>query len=40
MFNSKADLRVVEFDERRFCVVIDDALLDPEALVAQVARRR
>jgi hypothetical protein len=39
MFNPEAEVRVVDFDERRFCIVIDDALLDPEALVADVAAR-
>lgn len=40
MFNPEAEVRIVELDERHFCVVIDDALLDPEGLVAGVAARR
>jgi hypothetical protein len=37
MFNPDATLQAVVFDERRSCLVIDDALLEPERLVAHAA---
>jgi hypothetical protein len=33
LFNPRATTQVVQFDDRHFCLVIDDALLDPERLV-------
>jgi hypothetical protein len=32
-FNPRASVQVVNFDDQRFCLVIDDALLEPERLV-------
>lgn len=33
-------MQVVRFDDRHFCLVVDDALLDPDALVQFAADRR
>jgi hypothetical protein len=40
MFNPNARLDVVHFDERHACIVVDDALVDPERLVQFAAARR
>jgi hypothetical protein len=40
MFNPHATMQVVNFDERRFCLIVDDALLEPERLVQFAAARR
>ena len=40
LFNPNATLTVIRFDERHSCHVMDDALLDPEALVQFAAERR
>jgi hypothetical protein len=40
MFNPHATMQVVNFDERHFCLVVDDALLEPERLVEFAAARR
>ncbi len=39
MFNPDAVVRVVRFDDRHFCLVIDDALVDPDHY-AQFAHAR
>jgi hypothetical protein len=33
LFNPHATVQVAQFDDRNFCLVIDDALLDPQQLV-------
>ena len=33
LFNSHATVEVVAFDERHFCLVVDEALSNPDALV-------
>jgi hypothetical protein len=33
LFNPRATTQVAQFDDRHFCLVIDDALLEPEKLV-------
>ena len=40
MFNPRATMRVVNFDDRHFCLIVDDALLEPERLVQYAAARR
>jgi hypothetical protein len=40
LFNPHASLQVVRFDERHFCLVVDDALLNPDELVQFAADRR
>jgi hypothetical protein len=35
VFNPNASVEVVNFDDRHFCLTIDDALLEPERLVQQ-----
>jgi hypothetical protein len=40
MFNPNATLQVVQFDDQHFCLVVDDALSEPERLVAWAAARR
>lgn len=40
MFNPHATTHVVGLDERHFCLVVDDALLEPERLVQFAAARR
>jgi hypothetical protein len=40
MFNPHATTQVVTLDDRHFCLVIDDALLEPERLVQFAAARR
>jgi len=39
LFNPRANLQVVKFDDRHFCLVIDDALAEPEQLVQFAAER-
>jgi hypothetical protein len=39
LFNPRATLEVVRFDERHFCLVVDDVLADPDALVEFAAAR-
>ena len=33
VFNPRASIRIEKFDDRHFCLVIDDAVLEPERLV-------
>ena len=33
LFNPRAAMQVVRFDDRHFCLVVDDALLNPDELV-------
>jgi hypothetical protein len=40
IFNPNATANVIEFGDRRLCVVIDDALLDPADLVEYATARR
>ncbi len=40
LFNPRATMRVVQFDDRHFCLVVDDALLNPGELVQFAAERR
>jgi len=40
VFNPSATVRVVPFDARHFCLVVDDALIDPAGLVQFAAERR
>jgi hypothetical protein len=40
MFNPHATMQVVNFGDRHFCLVLDDALLEPERLVQFAAARR
>jgi hypothetical protein len=39
LFNPRASTQVLQFDDRHFCLVIDDALLDPDRLVQFAADR-
>ena len=39
MFNPHATMQVVNFGDRHFCLVVDDALLEPERLVQFAAAR-
>jgi hypothetical protein len=39
LFNPRATMRVVQFDDRHFCLVVDDALLNPDELVQFAADR-
>ena len=39
LFNPRATVQVVKFDAQRFCLVIDDALAEPEQLVQFAAER-
>ncbi|MDP9088197.1 MAG: DUF6445 family protein [Pseudomonadota bacterium] len=40
IFNPNASVRVEKFDDRHFCLIIDDALLEPEKLVQFAVDRR
>src|SRR5205823_386546 len=40
LFNPAATMQVVQFDDRHFCFVVDDALLNPDELVQFAAERR
>src|SRR5437763_10793135 len=40
LFNPAATMQVVQFDDRRFCLVDDEALLNPDELVQCAAERR
>ena len=40
MFNPNAAVREVKLDEGRFCLVVDDALLDPDRMVHYALERR
>src|SRR3989440_5381713 len=40
LFNPAATMQVVQFDDRHFCFVVDDALLNPDELVQCAAERR
>ena len=40
LFNPAATMQVVPFDDRHFCLVVDDALLNPDELVQFAAERR
>ena len=40
LFNPRAAVEVVRFDERHFCLVIDDALLEPEQQLQYAASHR
>lgn len=40
VFNPNASVQVERFDDRHFCLVIDDALLEPEKLVQLATERR
>jgi uncharacterized protein DUF6445 len=40
LFNPHATVEVVRFDERNFCLVIDDALLEPEQQLQYAATHR
>ena len=37
MFNPKASLQIINFDDQHKCMVVDDALLEPELWVKQAA---
>ena len=40
LFNPAATMQVAQFDDRHFCLVVDDALLNPDELVQFAAERR
>jgi hypothetical protein len=40
LFNPRAEVGVVRFDERHFCLVVDDALLEPERHLHYAATQR
>ena len=40
LFNPRATMQVVRFDDRQFCLLVDDALLNPDELVQFAAERR
>jgi hypothetical protein len=40
LFNPTASVRIEKFDDRHFCLVVDDALLEPERLAQFAADRR
>jgi hypothetical protein len=40
LFNPRATPQVAQFDDRHFCLVVDDFLLNPDELVQFAAHRR
>src|SRR5436853_6510398 len=40
LFNPAATAQVAQFDDRHFCLLVDDALLNPDELVQFAAERR
>lgn len=40
LFNPRATLQCAQFDERHFCLIVDDAMLNPDELVQFASDRR
>jgi hypothetical protein len=40
LFNPRATLQLARFDERHFCLIVDDAMLNPDELVQFASDRR
>lgn len=40
MFNPRANLQLARFDERHFCLIVDDAMLNPGELLQFASQRR
>lgn len=40
LFNPRATVQIARFDERHFCLIVDDALLNPDELVKVASDRR